>query len=74
MNKKRILIHIAIPIVLTILSYFISTTFIFKIPDPSGVGYTAETYYFALKLSIFVLGILSIVSAILFVGHKRKDN
>ena len=73
MNKKRILTHIAIPIALTILSYFISTTFIFKIPDPSGVGYTAETYYFALKLSIFVLSISSIVSAILFVGHKRKE-
>ena len=73
MNKKRILIHIAIPIILTILSYFISTTFIFKIPDPSG-GYTAETYYFALKLSIFVLGISSIVSAILFVGVKEKIN
>ena len=73
MNKKRILIHIAIPIILTILSYFISTTFIFKIPDPSGVGYTAETYYFALKLSIFVLGISSVVSAILFVGRKRKE-
>ena len=73
MNKKRILIHIAIPIILTILSYFISTTFIFKIPDPSGVGYTAETYYFSLKLSIFVLGISSVVSAILFVGRKRKE-
>lgn len=73
MNKKRILIHIVIPIILTILSYFISTSFIFKIPDPSGVGYTAETYYFALKLSIFVLGISSIVSAILYIGHKRKE-
>lgn len=73
MNKKRILIYITIPIILTILSYFISTTFIFKIPDPSGVEYTTETYYFALKLSIFVLGISSIVSAILFVGRKRKE-
>jgi len=74
MNKKRILIHIVIPIVLTMLSYFISTAFIFKIPDPSGAGYTVETYYFALKLSIFVLGVSSIVSAILFVGNKRKNN
>lgn len=73
MNKKRMLIYIAIPIILTILSYFISTAFIFKIPDPSGIGYTTETYYFAFKLSIFVLGVSSIVSAILFVGHKRKE-
>lgn len=72
MNKKRILIHIVIPIILTIFSYFISTSFIFKIPDPSGIGYSAETYYFALKLSIFVLGISSVVSAILYVGRKRR--
>ena len=71
MNKKRILIHIATPIALTILSYFISTTFIFKIPAPGG-GYTIETYLFAFILAIFVLGISSIVSAILFIGHKRK--
>ncbi len=73
MNKKRIVIHIIIPIVLTILSYFISTSFIFKIPDPSGIGYAPETYYFALKLSIFVLGVSSIISTILYVGRKNKN-
>lgn len=70
---KKIFIHIIVPIVLAILSYFISIMFIFKIPDPSGVGYAVETYYFAFILSIIVLGISSIVSAILFIGNKRKE-
>lgn len=73
MNKKKVIIYIVIPIVLTILSYFISISFVFKIPDPSGIGYAPETYYFALKLSIFVLGISSIVSAILYVGRKNNN-
>ncbi|MDE7062571.1 MAG: hypothetical protein K2O73_04920, partial [Lachnospiraceae bacterium] len=72
MKIKKVIIYIVIPIVLAMLSYFISTSFIFKIPDPSGIGYTPVTYYFALKLSIFVLGISSIVSAILYVGRKNK--
>ena len=74
MNKKRILIHIATPIALTILSYFISISFIFKIPDPSGVGYVPETYLFAFILAMFVLGVSAIVSAILYVGKKRKNS
>lgn len=73
MNKRRIVIHIVIPITLSILSYFISISFIFKIPDPSGVGYVPETYLFAFILAIFILGVSAIVSAILYVGKKRKE-
>ena len=71
MNKKRVIIHIITPIVLSILSYFISTSFLFKIPDPHG-GYSPITYLFAGILSLFVLGVSAIVSAILYVGRKRK--
>ena len=72
MNKKRIIIHIAIPILLTILSYFISVSFIFSIPDPSGIGYTFGTYLFSFILAFGVLAVSSIVSAILYVGNKKK--
>ena len=72
MNKSRIIIHLVTPIMLSIMSYFISISFIFKIPAPGG-GYTIETYLFAFILATFVFGISSIVSAILFVGHKRKE-
>ena len=72
MNKKRVIIHIITPIVLSIISYFISISFIFKIPDPSGVGYVPETYLFAFILAMFVLGVSAIVSAILYVGRKRN--
>lgn len=73
MNKRRVTIHVVIPIVLSILSYFISISFIFKIPDPSSVGYVPETYLFAFILAMFVLGVSAIVSAILYVGKKRKE-
>lgn len=72
MNKKRVVIHVVVPIALSILSYFISTSFIFKIPDPSGIGYVPETYLFAFILAMFVLGVSAIISAILYVGRKRK--
>ena len=71
MNKKRIVIHIVIPILLTILSYFISISFIFKIPDGKG-GYEAITYLFAFKLAFGIFAVSSIISAILFVGSKKK--
>ena len=51
----------------------ISISFIFKIPDSSGVGYVPETYLFAFILAMFVLGVSAIVSAILYVGRKRKE-
>lgn len=73
MNKNRIIIHIVAPIVLSILSYFISISFIFKIPDPSGVGYVSKTYLFAFILAMFILGVSAIISAILYVGRKRKE-
>lgn len=72
MNKKKIIIHIIVPILLTVLAYFISISFIFKIPDPNGIGYVPETYYFAFKLSFGVLAVSSIISAILYVGSKKK--
>ncbi len=73
MNKKRVVIHITIPILLSMLSYFISTSVLFKIPDPSGIGYVPETYLVAFIVALFVLGISAIISAILYVGRKRKE-
>ncbi len=74
MSKKTVAMHIAMPILLAILSFFISIMFVFRIPNPSGIGYTPITYMFAFKLSLFVLGISAIISCILFVGKKNKYN
>lgn len=71
MNKKTIATHIIIPIFLAILLFFISIMFIFKIPNPNGVGYATITYMFAFKLSMFVLGVSSIISAILYIGKIK---
>ena len=72
MSKKTIAMHIAMPILLAILSFFISIMFVFRIPNPSGVGYTTVTYVFAFKLSLFVLGVSAIISSILYIGKKKK--
>lgn len=66
MNKKTIAMHIIIPIFLAILSFFVSIMFVFKIPNSNGIGYTTITYIFAFKLSMFVLGVSAIISAILY--------
>ena len=71
MNKKT-LMHIIVPIVLTIISFLISVNFIFKVPNPSGIGYADITYYFGLKIALFTLVTSAIVSAILYVGRKNK--
>ena len=72
MSKKTIAMHIAMPILLAILSFFISIMFVFRIPNPSGVGYATVTYVFAFKLSLFVLGVSAIISSILYIGKKKK--
>lgn len=72
MSKKVIAIHIVMPILLAILSFFVSIMFVFRIPNPSGIGYTTTTYMFAFKLSLFVLGISAIISSILYIGKKKK--
>lgn len=68
--KKKIL-HIIVSILLTVVAYFVSISFIFKIPDGRG-GYEAITYLFAFKLAFGVLAVSSIISAILYVGNKKK--
>ena len=72
MNKKTIVIHIAIPILLAILSFFISIMFVFRIPNPSGIGYTSTTYIFAFWLSLLVLCISAIISSVLYISKKKK--
>ena len=72
MNKKTIIMHITTPILLAISSFFISTTFVFKVPNPSRIGCATVTYIFAFKLSLFVLGVSAIISSILYIGKKKK--
>lgn len=73
MSKKRVIIHIIIPIILAIITNFICLK-LFYIPEPTKPGTAAwATDAIAVGVSLFVLGISSIVSAILFVGCKRKN-
>lgn len=72
MDKKRIIICIIFPILLSTVSYFFSIIYIFKIPNPNGVGLAPETYYFAFILSMLVLAISSIISFIIYITNKRK--
>lgn len=72
MSKKTIVMHIAMPILLAILSFFVSIMFVFRVPNPSGIGYANVTYIFAFKLSLFVLGVSAIISSILYIGKKKK--
>lgn len=72
MSKKTIAMHVVIPILLGILSFFISIKFVFSIPDPSGIGYVPITYIVAFKLSLFVLGISAIISYALCIVKKKK--
>lgn len=70
--KKKHLIHILVPTVLSIVSYFVSINFIFKVPNPTGIGFADVTYMFGFKVAMSVLGVSSIVSAILYIGRKNQ--
>ena len=73
MNKKRVIIHIIIPIILAIITNFICLK-LFYIPDPTNPGTAVwATDAIAVGVSLFVLGVSVIVSAILYVGRKRKE-
>lgn len=72
MNKKTIM-YFTIPILLAILSFFVSIMFVFRVPNPTGIRYTTLTYLFAFKLSMFVLGVSAIISVILYVGRKKSN-
>jgi len=72
MSKKTIVMHTAMPILLAILSFFVSIMFVFRVPNPSGIGYANVTYIFGFKLSLFVLGVSAIISSILYIGKKKK--
>ena len=69
--KKKIL-HIIIPIMLTIVAYFLCTK-IFYIPDPTKPNTsTWVTDAISIGVSVFTLGVSAIISAILYVGSKKK--
>lgn len=69
--KKKIL-HIIVPIILTIVAYFVCTK-IFYIPDPTKPNTaTWVTDAISIGVSIFTLGVSAIISAILYVGGKKK--
>lgn len=69
--KKKIL-HIIVPILLTVVAYFVCTK-AFYIPDPTTPNTaTWATDAISIGVSVFTLGVSAIISAILYVGSKRK--
>ena len=69
--KKKIL-HIIVPILLTVVAYFVCTK-AFYIPDPTKPNTaTWVTDAISIGVSIFTLGVSAIISAILYVGSKKK--
>lgn len=74
MNKKRVIIHVIIPIILAIMTNFICLK-LFYVPDPANPGTAVwATYAIAVGISLFVLGVSAIVSTILYIGRKGKNN
>lgn len=72
MNKKKIIIHIAVPILISITSNFICMK-LFYIPDPTKPNTaTWVTDAISVGISIFVLGVSAIISAILYINNKKK--
>lgn len=72
-NPQKIIIHTIVPILLAILTYFISILFIFRIPDPRYMGGChPATYLFGIILAFGTLAVSSIISAILYVISKKK--
>ena len=68
---KKIILHIGLPILIAIVFYLLSITFIFKIPSSSG-GYEPITYIVGLGIALFALGVSAIASAILYIGSKKN--
>lgn len=72
MNKKRIIIHIVAPILLAIIANFVCMK-LFYIPDPIKPNTsTWVTDAISVGISILTLAVSSIISAILYVGNKKK--
>ena len=68
-NIKRIVLHISVPIIISILMFFISILFIFRISAP-GYGLHPATYLFGIILAFGTLVVSSIISVILYVAKK----
>lgn len=72
MNKKKIIIHIVVPILLAIIANFVCMK-LFYIPDPIKPNTsTWVTDAISVGISILTLAVSSIISAILYVGSKKK--
>lgn len=73
MNKKRIIIHIITPIIIAVITDLICMK-LFYIPNPSKPNTAVwVTDAISIGISIFILGISAIVSAILYVGRKENN-
>ena len=72
MNKKKIIIHIVVPILLAIIANFVCMK-VFYIPDPIKPNTSARvTDAISVVISISNLAVSSIISAIVFVVSKKK--
>ncbi|MBD5554375.1 MAG: hypothetical protein HDQ95_03260 [Roseburia sp.] len=63
MNKKKVLIHIIVPVTLAIVTNFVCLK-IFYVPNPYKPGTAWITYAVSVGTSILVLGVTSVISAL----------
>lgn len=71
-NKKKTALYIVIPILLAVASNFICVK-LFYIPDPTKSNTaTWVTDAISVGISIFVLGVSAIISAIIYFANKKK--
>lgn len=70
LRMKKVL-YILIPIAISIVMFFVSANFFFKVPNPTGIGFDPITYKVAWMVAFGSLIISSGVSSLLFVRSKK---
>ena len=55
-----------------VLMFVVSANFIFKIPDPSGIGYAPITYIVACIVGIISFIVSGVVSVVMYLRSKKE--
>lgn len=67
---KKTVFYIAVSVLVSIIFYFLSVNFIFKIPSPMG-GYEAITYQVGCGIAV-IAGMITAILLFVFNRNKKK--
>lgn len=67
---KKTILNVLITVVISVVFYFLSINFIFKIPSPMG-GYEAITYQVGFGIAVIV-GIITAILLLVFNKNKKQ--